>query len=823
MDNSENLNMIRKISILFLSVAAMLVFAVSAEAQMTDEAVMAYMNEAVTSGKSQSAMAKELAEKGMTVEQFERLKQQYSGEGAVAGNAPSGTKTTAPALLSATSMDRMRKANFNMAELELDFTASLDSLELLKPKVKEVFGRNIFANKNLTFAPNLNVATPANYRLGAGDEVIIDIWGTNETTVRQTISPDGFINIPGVGLVGLNGMTVKEADSYLRKKMGRIYPVDGDEANSDIKLTLGNIRTIQVNVVGEVVSPGTYFIPSLSTVYNALYLAGGISEVGSLREISLVRNNRTIAVVDIYDFILNGKSADDIMLQDGDIITVPAYKNLVDMAGKVKRPMSYEMRDDESVRKALDYAGGFTGDAYKANIRLIRRNGVEYQVFTVDSLKYDGFMLRDGDSLTIEPMIDRYENKVEIMGSVYRPGAYQLCDEISTVSQLIRKAEGLMGDAFTNRALLYREKEDLTREVISVDLKAALNGTIAEIPLQNNDSLHVSSIHDIKDIGTVTIDGEVTNPGTFPFIDNMTIEDLIIQSGGLLESASTVRIDVSRRIKNQTSKEQPDSIGQIYTLTIKDGYAVDGPKDFVLEPYDQVSVRRSPGYFEQTSVTITGEVIFPGSYVLTHKTERLSDLVKKAGGVNSWAYVKGARLQRQMNEDEKRRVESAVDFLDAAKDSIDVAKIEMEASYYVGIDLGVALANPGSDADLVLREGDQLIVPEYVNTVKISGNVMYPNTVTYDPDFRVRDYVEMAGGYGYHSKRSKAYVIYMNGTVKKARKLSKGVIEPGCEVVVPQRRQKDSSLAEVLSIATTSSSVATMLATMGNLVSSFIK
>lgn len=789
----------------------MTAFSISASAQMKDEDVLKYMEEAMTAGKSQTEMAKELAAKGLTMEQYERLKTKYESV---------GVKKTATMSSSATA-DRLRKMDARLMELELD--AALDSLENLEPEVKDVFGRNIFANKNLTFAPNLNIPTPADYKLGAGDEVIIDIWGSNQTTIRQTISPDGFINIPDVGLVSLSGMTVKEADSYLRRKMGASYPVDGENADADIKLTLGNIRTIQVNVLGEVVNPGTYALSSLSSMFNALYAAGGIGDVGSLREISLVRNNKKIATVDIYDFILNGNAAGDIRLQDGDVITVPTYRNLVDVAGKVKRPMCYEMKDGENVGTVVDYAGGFTGDAYKSNIRLIRRNGVEYQLYTVDSEDFDAFMLMDGDSLTVEPMIDRYENRVDVQGAVYRPGAYQLSDNIRTVSQLLKKAEGLKGDAFTNRALLYREREDLTREVLSLDLKAILSGTAEEVLLQKNDSLHVSSIHDIKDIGTVTVEGEVTAPGTFAFIENMTIEDLIIQAGGLLESASTVKIDVSRRIKNQTSLEQPDSIGQIYTLTFKDGYAVEGQKDFVLQSYDHVVVRRSPGYFAQTTVTVSGEVIFPGTYVMTHKTERISDLVKKAGGVSSWAYIKGARLQRKMNEDEKRRVESALDFLDSAKDSIDVDKINANNSYYVGIDLTKALGNPGSDADLVLREGDELIVPEYVNTVKISGNVMYPNTVTYDPSFRVKDYVEMAGGYGYHSKKSKAYVIYMNGTVKRARRFSTGVIEPGCEVVIPQKRQKDSNLSEILSIATTSSSVATMLATMGNLVSSFVK
>lgn len=795
---------------MLLIAAVMFTFAVPSGAQMKDDEVMKYMDKAMSSGKSQGVIAKELAAKGLTVEQFMSLKEQLES-GAI--------QTSASHTVSAT--DRTR--NMDTRLLELEFKAAVDSLAGLDEDEFKVFGQSIFANKNLNFAPNLNIPTPSDYKLGPGDEVIIDIWGSNEATIRQVISPDGFISIPDVGLVSLNGMTVKEADSYLRKKMGRSYPVDGENADSDIKLTLGNIRTIHVNVVGEVVNPGTYFVSSLSTVYNALYLAGGVSEVGSLREISLVRNNRKVASVDLYDFIINGKTAGDVVLKDGDVITVPAYRNIVDVAGKVKRPMKYEMKDGESVMTALEYSGGFTGDAYKSNIRLIRRNGVEYQLYTVDAARFGEFELMDGDSLTVGQMVDRYENKVEIQGAVYQPGAYQLGDGISTVAQLVRKAEGLKGDAFVNRALLFREKEDLTREVVAVDLRAVLNGTADDIMLMRNDSLHVSSIHDIKDIGTISIDGEVTLPGTYAFVDNMTIEDAILQAGGMLESASTAKIDISRRIKNQASQEEPDSIGQSFTLTFKDGYVVGGGKDFILEPYDHISVRKSPGYFEQISVTISGEVVFPGSYALTHKNERISDLVKKAGGVSSWAYVKGARLQRQMNEDEKRRVESALDFLDSAKDSINVDMIESANSYYVGIDLSKALANPGSEADLVLREGDQLIVPEYLNTVKISGNVMYPNTVTYDPAFLVKDYVEMAGGYGYHSKKSKAYIIYMNGTVKRARKLSRNVIEPGCEIVIPQKRQKESNIAEMLSIATTSSSVATMLATMGNLVLSIVK
>lgn len=799
--------MIKKISSLLIVFSLYVFWASESFAQMTDDALVTYVMEAMASGKSQTEIAKELAAKGVSVDQITRIKSMYDKGGADVQGTSRSVKTMP---------DRTRKLDFKT--LEKEFFA-LDSLAN-EVKEKEVFGRSIFTNRNLTFAPNVNIPTPANYKMGPGDEVIIDIWGSNETTIRQTISPDGFINVPNLGIVSLNGMTVREADSYLRKKFGRIYPVDGENPESDIKLTIGNIRSIQVNILGEVSVPGTYSLSSLSTIYNALYCAGGVSDVGTLREIRLVRNKKTVATVDVYDFILNGNSSDDVKLQDGDVIIVAPYKQLVDVAGKVKRPMVYEMKEGETVRDIIDYSGGFSGDAYKSNLRLIRRNGVEYQVYTVDSKDFGEFALMDGDSLTVETMLDRYSNKIDIQGAVYRPGAYQLCEDISTVSQLIRKADGLKGDAFTNRAILYREREDLTREIIPVDVRSVLNGSADDIRLQKNDSLYVSSIHELQDIGLVSLEGEVANPGEYPYAENMTLEDLIIQAGGLLESASTVRIDVSRRIKNSDSTTQLDSIGQVFSFALKEGYAIDGELLFSLQPYDQVFVRRSPGYFEQTHVTISGEVIFPGNYVLTHKTERISDLVKKAGGVNSWAYVKGARLQRRMNEDEKRRVESTLEVLETAKDSINVETLDLAEYYYVGIDLEQALAKPGSDMDLVLREGDQLFVPEYINTVKISGNVMYPNTVTYNPDFLVSDYVEMAGGYGYHSKKSKAYIIYMNGNVTRARKFSKDVIEPGCEIVIPQKRQKDSKLSEIMSIATTSSSLATMFATLGNIIMS---
>lgn len=804
--------MIRKTGLLFFVVILLAGICIPAAAQMTDDAVIEYVKEGMANGKSQNDLLKELMASGVTMEQAQRIKKMVESE----------NQGTNPLMGRVDEMDRRRRNAPGVAQLPaVEMQEQADGEEVPEGELtekKEIFGHNIFSNRRLSFAPSLNIPTPLNYRLGAGDEVIIDVWGSNEATIRQTISPDGFINIPNLGVVTLNGMTVREAEQYLRKKLAQIYPVDGEDAASDFKLTLGNIRTIQVSVTGEVVVPGTYSISSLSNIYNALYCAGGVNDLGSLRKVQLVRNGKQKAVVDLYDFILNGMLPDGLTLEDGDVINVPLYLSLVNIEGSVKRPMYYEMKDGETVQDLLGYAGGFAGDAYRSNINVVRQNGVEYQVYTVDSNLFSAFILKDGDALTVGALIDRYENKLEVKGAVYRPGIYQLGDGIRTVSELIAKADGLKGDAFTNRALIHREREDLTFEVISVDVKAVLSGQAPDIQLQRNDILYIPSIYDLNDIGTITIEGEVATPGTFVYEANMTVEDIIMQAGGLLESASTVRIDVSRRIKNPASKEQPDSIANVFTRSFKDGYVVSEDLDFVLLPYDYVNVRRSPGYAEQGKVKVSGEVIFPGDYVLTHKNERLSDVIARAGGLNKWAYVKGARLIRHTLAEERNRTLSGMTVLTTGKDSVNVANLDLDETYSVGIDLEAALAAPGSDADLVLRQDDMILIPEYINTVKISGNVMYPNVVAYNSGMSVRDYVEMAGGYGYRSKKNKAYIIYMNGTIARARQMSKGVVEPGCEIVIPQKRDKEFDVSSLMSVATTSSSVATMLATIMNLI-----
>ena len=797
--------MLKRLFPVILVLSAFALASVPAAAQMSDDAVVEYVKDGIANGRSQNEMAMELAAKGVTREQVERIRN-ASQAGVLTGNAAR----------TAGEQERARRMNDGM--METPAVKVNDVLEdVIEPEATPVFGRNIFTNDNLTFAPSTNLPTPEDYRLGPGDEVIIDIWGNNQATIRQTISPDGTINIPDIGLVSLNGMTIRQADSYMKRKLGQIYSVDGEDAKSEIKLTLGNIRTIQVNLMGEVAVPGTYYLSSLSNLYHALYRAGGVSDLGSLRDIQLVRKGKKVASVDVYDFIMNGKTPDNINLEEGDIIVVPAYARLVEVSGNVKRPMTYELRDGETVASLLDYAGGFSGNAYKENVRVVRQNGKEYQVYTVDAPDYASFVLEDGDELTVGQILDRYANRIEVKGAVYRPGIYQLGNGVSTVSQLIAKADGLKGDAFTNRALIHREREDLTLEVISVDVKGILNGTAADIELQKNDVLYIPSIHDLSDIGDITVEGEVARPGAFVFADNTTLEDAIMMAGGLLESASTVKIDVTRRIKDASSTSQSENIAEVFTFSFKDGYVLDGEPGFVLQPYDYIYVRRSPSYTEQISVEVRGEVVFPGTYNISRRTERLSDVIAKAGGINQWAYVKGARLSRKMDEEEKARLQSTLEVMDSAKDSIDVSTLATAERYYVGIDMEAALAKPGSDVDLVLREGDVLIVPQYNNTVKISGNVLYPNTVTYRPDMTVNDFVTMAGGYGFRSKKNKAYIIYMNGTVSRARRYSKGVVEPGCEIVVPKKRERKGALQEVLGVATTASSLATMMATIGNL------
>ena len=785
--------------------------------RMSDEQVVEYVKNAQAAGKSQKQMTTELLRRGVTQEQVLRIKSRYEATNSTAegtGNKPNQMRKHAVAL----------DSSYEAAELE-DQKAVIDekqdSKAHLEMSARQIFGHNLFRNTNLSFEPSANLATPISYRLGPGDEVIIDIWGTNQATIRDNISPDGYINIEDIGLVYLNGMTVSEATDYLRKELNRIYAgIDSEKPVSQIKVTLGDSRTIQVNVMGEVLTPGTYALSSFSSVFHALYRAGGVNDIGSLRAIQLVRGGKPIATIDVYDFIMRGKATDDIRLQEGDVVIVPPYQALVTIEGNVKRPMKYEMKDGENVKTLLKYAGGFSGDAYTRALRMIRQNGREYQVYTIDDIDYSVFPVKDGDKVTAEAILNRFENKLEIKGAVYRPGIYQFGGSLNTVRQLVEKADGLMGDAFTARAVLHRERDNLTREVISVDIKKVLDGTIPDIPLQKNDVLYIPSIHDLQDMGVITVFGEVARPGELPYADNTTLEDIIIQAGGLKESASTVRVDVSRRIKDNKSTDVSSTIGKMYSFSLKDGFVIDGEPGFVLQPYDQVYVRRSPGYQEQANVDITGEVLYDGTYALTNKSERLSDLVKKAGGVTPFAYVKGAKLIRQANDEELKRMEDVFKMMrrEMGQANMDSLKLDLDSVYSVGIDLELAMKNPGSSADVVLRAGDKLVVPELSNTVKINGAVMLPNTVAYKDNKSVKYYISQAGGFANNARKSRAFIIYMNGQVAKVKGSGRNMIEPGCEIVVPIKDKNGRmNFQTILGIASSIGSLGLTAASIANI------
>lgn len=795
--------------------------AVYAQSGMTDGQVIEYVQQALQQGKDQQTIAMELLSKGASQEQLLRLKSQYSGAatsgsssqagagGAVQDTGTRARKTTVAnatdgeAALEGANTDEMKETMKKRQELKVSTASEND-----------VFGRNIFNIDKLTFQPNLNMATPENYRLGPGDEVIVDVWGASQNTMRLEISPDGYVNISNLGPVYLNNMTIKDARQLLKQELGKIY---ADSANN-IQVTLGNIRTIQVNVMGEVRAPGTYALSSLSTVFHALYASGGVSDIGSLRNVQVARGGKTIARLDVYEYIMKGQIQDDIRLQDGDVVIVPTYDELVKITGKVKRPMFYEMKNGESAATLLKCAGGFSSDAYKKSIRVLRKDGKEFSVKTVNDIDYSAFKLIDGDVVTVDSILNRFNNRLEVKGAVYHPGVFELSGSLNTVRQLVEKADGLLGDAFTGRAVLYRERENLTKEVLPVDIEGILKGTSPDIALQKNDILYIPSIHDLQDMGKVTISGEVNKPGSYTYADHMSLEDLVITAGGLKESASLVRVDVSRRIRDPKGTTEPDMIGQNFSFGLKDGFVVDGEAGFELQPYDQVFVRRSPSYNEQVSVTVDGEVLYRGEYTLSTKSECLSSLIQRAGGVSRYAYVRGAKLRRVANEEELRRMEDVVKMVrrEIGETLATSLGLKVDSTFTVGIDLEAALANPGSDADLVLREGDVLTVPEYNNTVKVNGAVMMPNTVSYAKGKSVKYYLNQAGGYSANAKKSQKFIIYMNGQVAEVKGSGKKQIEPGCEIVVPNKTKK-LNFATVVSNATSFASLATMLASLATM------
>lgn len=796
--------------IFFVSVAVTLLLMGSttamAQTGMTDAQVIQYVQEGLSQGKSQQQLMMELSAKGVTTEQALRLKQMYE-------NGEISTESTQTKTVTDTSRMRESTEANKAEEAPKQESAPAEAPAKVNPLSEMVYGRNIFTNDKLSFEPDLNMATPQNYRLGPGDEIIIDIWGASEDIIRKEISPDGSINVPGLGVISLNGMNIADAKEYLKSELSKIYADEGNQ----IQVTLGKTRSIKINVMGEVMVPGTYTLSAFASVFHALYSAGGVTDLGSLRNIKVARNGKTVAEVDVYEYIMQGKTSDDINLQEGDVVIVPTYDAIVKVEGKVKRPMKYEMKDNETVSTLLKYAGFFAPNAYKNSVRVVRQEGREYSIATVERDNFGAFKLMDGDVVSADSIINRFSNKLEIKGAVYRPGIYEYCESINTVKKLLQQADGLLGDAFTNRAVLYRQRENLTSEVLPVDVKGILDGTAEDVELRKNDILFVPSIYDIKNIGNVYISGEVVKPGTYPYADNMTLEDIVITAGGLKDAASLVRVDISRRMKDNKGTHAIDTVGQNFSFGLKDGFIVDGEPGFVLEPFDQVFVRRSPGYSEQKNVTVNGEVLYSGEYSLNYKNERLSSLISRAGGLTAFGYARGAKLTRVANDHEIKRMQNVIDMMrrELGESLANSLMLELDSVFTVGIDLEEAMKNPGGSADIVLREGDVISVPEMTSTVKINGAVMMPNTVTYQKGKKVSYYLDQAGGYSQNAKKTKKFIIYMNGEVTKVKSRSKKV-EPGCEIVVPNK-VKQNRIGEVIGYATSFASLATMIASLANL------
>ncbi len=865
-------------------VALLAIFSIGciyAQSTMSDDQVIKFIMKEHKAGSSQQQIVTKLVQKGVDIDQIRRVRKKYDRmeKGTGMGNVKDKSMTEDEEIdarlrrnnakekgeLSTTEKlkddrlsskrnakkEKYSKSKRYISEDEREMKTELDdflpdSLDLYDRMVikkylqdkereegksgKKVFGRDIFNNEDLSFEPNMNIATPDNYILGAGDAVLIDIYGASQKTIEATVSPDGFVVAEGYGPIQVAGLTVAQANSRIRSQLGARY------SSSKIRLSVGQTRTIVVNVMGEVKTPGTYTLAAFASVFHALYMAGGPNDIGTLRNIKVYRNNRLVSTVDVYDYILNGKLSGNVRLGDNDVIVVGAYDCLVNVTGKVKRPMYYEMKSTESVGTLINYAGGFTGDAYRKSVRIVRKSGSQYSVHNVNEFDMSSFRMADNDSVSVDSILPRYSNMVEIKGAVFRPGMYEIGDNIYSVKTLLERAEGVTEEAFTTHAVMHRMKADRTLEALSVDLQGIMDGTVADIPLKNEDVLFIPTRIESQVEQTIAIHGEVQYPGTYKYAENETLEDFVLQAGGLKETASMHNVLVSRRISNPHALSTDSILAQTFKFSLKDGFVIDGQQSFRLMPFDEVYIRKSPGYYKQQNVTIEGEIMFAGDYTLTKKNERLSDLFKRAGGGTDLAYIEGARLERKINEAERIRLEEIYRMRKEEKERImqetainnqrsigEMTQVvnleevtEIPETYPVGIELDKALKNPGSDDDIVLREGDRIVIPTYNGTVKIDGEVMYPNSVAFKEGKSAKYYINQAGGYNRYAKKNMAYVIYMNGTVAKVSDGAK--IRPGCEIVVPQKAMiRKAGLSEYLAIGSTAAAVATMGATIANL------
>ncbi|HEX7367479.1 MAG TPA: SLBB domain-containing protein [Pelobium sp.] len=763
---------------------------------LTDDQIRQIIKQIQSSGLPESQLEQIAAARGMQPSEIAKLRARVE-----AVNAKPAATSSTEATVKGKDGRRSRSfegevediANSDDKKTETEADVALQSLK------SKIFGKELFANASTTFEPNLRLATPLNYVIGTADQLLIDIYGYSEVSYNLTVSPEGTINVPYAGIIHVGGLTVEAATSRIKTKLSPIYS-GLSTGNTKLSVTIGNIRSIKVILTGEVMKPGTYTLPSLATLFNALYSSGGPTDNGSFRNIEVIRNGRKVASLDVYDFLLRGDLKNNVRLQDQDIIRVPVYQKRVEIVGEVKRPAIFEMKPNEKFEDLLAFAGGFTERAYKARVKVLGNTDTEQKIADVVASEFPTYVPKSGDKFFVNEILDRFQNRVTIEGAVFRPGQYELAPGL-TVKSLIEKAEGLKEDAFTNRAYITRLTDDLNTELISFDVKKILNGAAEDIPLKREDVVSISSIFDLKEEYKVTINGQVRRPGDFQFSENMSLEELILKAGGFNESATPQRIEISRRVKNSDATSVSARTAEVFQMTVDRNLSIEAAK-FVLQPYDIITVRSSPGYEVQRQVKIEGEVLYPGFYTITKKDERLSDLVKRAGGLTALAFTEGASLKRagsfesQLDkEKEDQKIAQFKRIQKNAKDSLalDVQNLAIRNSF-VGINLTAILEKPATKKDLFLEDGDILNIPKQLQTVKVSGEVLSPNTVIFNKSKGFKSYIVSAGGFGQNALKRRSYIIYANGSVRSTKKFflfnNYPVVKTGSEIFVPKDAEK---------------------------------
>jgi len=708
----------------------------------------------------------------------------------------------------------------NQSKINSETSTALTPEEQEKIALRQkIFGYSIFANKKLDPIPNLDIATPTNYIVGPGDELKIYIFNYAESTYNVIVTKDGFISIPRVGNVYVSGRSIEEIRKILIDKFSKFTPgligTGGETARTKLTVSLGEVRSVRVFVTGEVINPGTYELPSLASAFNALYQAGGPNEIGSFRDVRVVRNGKVVSRMDIYDYLVNGKIDGDIRVQDNDNIIVGYYLKRAEITGMIKRPGIYEIKPEEKLMDVIRYSGGFNDKAYRARLKIQRITSKERKILDVSEENYDSFELTTGDSIHVETVLDRFENIITIQGAVMRPGDFSL-DNSPTLKKLIENAQGLREDAFVGRISVLRTREDLTIQNISLNYSDIINNVIPDLVLTRLDQVIVPSKFDMAESAYVSVEGEVNNikfnvnDGKFPYTIDMTLEDLLVQAGGLKESAYNSEVEVIRRKRNSIAGAANAQISEVFKFNVNRDLSMNSKEsNFVLMPFDQITVRKSPNYVEQQTIFLEGEVLIPGPYTIINKNDKISDIIKRAGGLTELSYPEGATLLRRTLV---RNLEQPTDFeqVEQSETSIkkgaiigDVPNVKEES---IGIKLKNILKSPGSFEDLIVQEGDIIRIPKRLETVQVTGSVLYPTTVKYGKGMSFTDYISQSGGFTVQSLKKSSYVKYPNGNVDRTRRfLFFNVypkVEPGSEIYVPLRTAPILNTQQTISTAT---------------------